>query len=77
MGRKAKEYIVYDSATDFPVCLGTVEECSKYLGITAGGFYTLVHNMKKNMSMNPYKYKVYDLDKLEAGYYLEEGDNNG
>ena len=33
MGKK-HEYIVYDTKTDLPVCMGTAIECAEALGIT-------------------------------------------
>ena len=72
MPKNPREYIIYDVDTDFPVILGTAAECSKFMGISTSTFYSLISKGAK-----PTKYAIYDLDKLEQGYYLEEGEANG
>ena len=71
MARNEKEYIVYDNKTDFPVCLGTLNECSQTLGVpkcTLKSTTTRFFNGERADG----RYILYDLDKLERGGYLED-----
>ena len=68
--KKDTDYIVYDIATDMPVVLGTVEECSKFLNIkTPNRFYGLVWKTRMNKAS---KYEVYNLDELLKDYNENE-----
>ena len=71
---KRKEYIVYDTTTDFPVCLGNIVECSLALGVTPSTLKSTSTRYFRGERSNC-RYILYDLDKLIAGGYLEEGDN--
>lgn len=60
MGRKEKEYIVYDRETDFPIVLGTTTECCKALNVSKGTF--------RNLVFYKTKYDIFELDKLLKDY---------
>lgn len=70
MGRKKIEYIMYDSKTDLPVCIGDIDKCSSYAKVDRA---TLLSGMIRYFSgeRGLPRYQIYDIDKVIAGYYLE------
>lgn len=68
VGKKA-DYIVYDKETDLPVCLGTIDECAKYLGFTV---LTLRSIVSKTKSGQTSKYEAYNIDELLKDYDEEK-----
>lgn len=75
MGKK-HEYIVYDTKTDLPVCIGTAIECAEALGITHSAFRSFKSLFDNNVRES-LKYEIFDLDDVINGKYLEEGDYDG
>lgn len=64
MGRKEKEYIVYDRVSDMPIVIGTTSECSKALGISNRAFHNMI--WCKN------RFDIFDLDILLKDYNEEK-----
>lgn len=69
MGRKKSEYIVYDIKTDLPIVLGTLDECSKCLGMDAYTIKRLASLTRRNKDR---RYDVFNLDELLKDYKEDE-----
>lgn len=69
MGRKKAEYIVYDKKTDMPIVLGTLDECSKYLGISPYTIKTMVVCTKNHKTR---QYDIFNIDELLKDYKDDE-----
>ena len=76
MSAKKIEYIMYDSSTDLPVCIGNIDECAKCAGTSPSTLMSGMHRYLTGERGAP-RYQLYDIDKVVAGYYLEEGDCDG
>ena len=74
MGVSRKEYIVYDTVTDLPVCIGTVYECAETLKVTVGALKSAATKYFNGSRPNC-RYIMYDLAKVVEGGYLEDGEN--
>ena len=73
MGAKRKEYIVYDTKTDLPVCIGNIVECSLALDVAISVLRSSSTRYFNGERLGC-KYVLYDLDKLIKGGYLEDGE---
>ena len=67
---KKVDYIMYDTVTDLPVCIGSIEECARCAGTSKATLYSLNHRVKTGERKST-RYRLYDIDKVIAGYYLE------
>lgn len=69
MTGKKTDYIVYDKETDFPVCLGSAEECASFIGMTLSSFRTMITRTKHDKTS---LYNVYNIDELLKDYDEEK-----
>lgn len=69
---KRKEYIVYDTVTDLPVCIGNIAECAFAIGVTTNALKCATTRYFKGERCG--RYVLYDLQKVIEGGYLEDGE---
>lgn len=70
------EYIMYDSETDLPICVGNIDECARCVGVTQDCLRSAMHRYWSGERGLP-RYPIYDIDKVIAGYYLEKEECHG
>ena len=63
MGRKRKDYIIYD-CDETPLFIGGSIECANYLGISLNNFYAKV-NMGERKPIRKIKYFVFEIEEEE------------
>lgn len=71
MPRVNIEYILYDSNTDLPVCIGKIEECARFANTTPNVLKSAMYRYLSGERGAP-RYQLFDLDRLIDGYYLEK-----
>ena len=76
MGRNKTEYIMYDTETDLPVCIGDIDECARCAGVAPSTLRSNIYRYSVGKGCKP-RYEIYDIDKVIDGDYLEEGDEYG
>lgn len=70
MPTKKIEYIMYDSKTDMPVCIGDIDECAKCLNVAPSTLRSAMLRYKTGERGMP-RYVLYDIEKVINGDYLE------
>lgn len=63
MGRKKKDYIIYD-CNETPLFIGGSIECAKYMKTTLNYFYAMVH-MGERKPIKKIKYLVFEIEDEE------------